>query len=236
MAKIIERDRSVIPAADVRSLSEFQNLVSQTHDVEGIGGYKVGATLVIRHGLKALVDAARELTDLPIIYDHQKGMTDIPDMGKEFALAVKESGADAFIGFPQAGPTTMIEWTKAFNENGIGVIIGGEMTHPNYKRSEGGYIADEALPEIYGNSALNGVRDFVVPGNKPDRVMYYRSKLNTLIGDISTFYSPGLITQGGVITDAAKAAGDRWHAIIGRGIYAAKDIRAAAKEMTSQLV
>jgi orotidine-5'-phosphate decarboxylase len=45
----------------------------------------------------------------------------------------------------------------------------------------------------------------------------------------------GFIVQGGRITEVAKAAGDSWHAIVGREIYEAKDVRVAAKEMTSQL-
>jgi orotidine-5'-phosphate decarboxylase len=43
------------------------------------------------------------------------------------------------------------------------------------------------------------------------------------------------MAQGGIITDVAKAAGNYWHTIVGRAIYGARDVRAAAKEMTSQL-
>ena len=49
------------------------------------------------------------------------------------------------------------------------------------------------------------------------------------------FYSPGLIAQGGNITESAKAAGPRWHAIVGRGIYQESDMKKAALEHTSQL-
>ena len=43
------------------------------------------------------------------------------------------------------------------------------------------------------------------------------------------------MAQGGVISDAAKVAGNYWHAIVGRGIYRAEDIRKAALELTSKL-
>jgi len=49
------------------------------------------------------------------------------------------------------------------------------------------------------------------------------------------FYSPGLIAQGGNITESAKAAGEKWHAIVGRALYDAKDINKAAKELVRNL-
>lgn len=49
------------------------------------------------------------------------------------------------------------------------------------------------------------------------------------------FYSPGFVAQGGKIDDATKVAGTQWHAIVGRGIYQALDMRNAALEYTSQL-
>ena len=49
------------------------------------------------------------------------------------------------------------------------------------------------------------------------------------------FYSPGLIAQGGSITKAAKVADNHWHAIVGRALYGAPDMRQAVLELTSQL-
>ena len=108
------------------------------------------------------------------------------------------------------------------------------MTHPKYVRSEGGYIADEAIMEMYLNAANLGVSDFVVPGNKPDDIRRIRETLEQR-GVSPTFYAPGFVAQGGSISDAAKVAGDSWHAIVGRGIYKAEDIRKSALEHTSQL-
>jgi len=96
------------------------------------------------------------------------------------------------------------------------------MTHPKYVRSEGGYIADEAIMEMYLNAANLGVSDFVVPGNKPDDIRRIRETLEQR-GVSPTFYAPGFVAQGGSISDAAKVAGDSWHAIVGRGIYKAEE-------------
>lgn len=235
MSGIIQLERSIIPACDVRTIEEFRRLIEQTHKVSGIGGYKVGSVLTISYGLPELVKTVRDYTKLPVIYDHQKAMTDIPDLGRDFVEAVKEAGADAMIGFPQSGPATEEAWIKSCNDLGLDVIVGGEMTHPKYKKSDGGYLSDEALDQMYLLATQMGVTNFVVPGNRAERVSHYRELLSSSVGDRLSFYAPGFVAQGGVIADAAKAAGNSWHAIVGRGIYAAKDIRVATQEMTSQL-
>ena len=50
-----------------------------------------------------------------------------------------------------------------------------------------------------------------------------------------TFYSPGLIEQGGSLSEGAKAAGENWHAIVGRALYNAKNIKKAAEQMVKGL-
>lgn len=227
-------DRSVIVSCDVKSLKELENLIRSTNDVEKIGGYKVGPLLTIPFGLRNVSKIIRDYSDLPIIYDHQKGGTDIPELGEDFVDVTVSSGADAIILFPMSGPNTEKAWIEACNNKDVCVIVGGEMTHQGYKTSEGGYISDEALDRIYTLAAELGVTNYVVPGNRVDRIKHYLSLLESKADRIELF-SPGLITQGGSITDAARAAGKRWHAIVGRYIYRAEDIRAAAIEATSQL-
>lgn len=233
MGDIIKRDRSVIPACDVRYLEELKRLVDSTCEVEGIGGYKVGFSLVLRYGLPTVCETIKKITDLPIIYDHQKGGTDIPETGGLFAKVCKESGADAVILFPFTGPMTEMAWIEACKRAGLGVIVGGDMTHSMFNKLDGGWMDDNSVVAIYDNAKKYGVRDFVIPGNKPDRIKVYRKFLEAVD---PVFYSPGLVTQGGKISDAAKAAGGKWHAIIGRAIYKADDMGEAAKMMTKELL
>lgn len=233
LGRIIQTDRSVIPACDV-PLSLFERIVKETGDIERIGGYKVGLFLGLDYGLPEVVKLAREYTDKPIIYDHQKAGTDIPALGEKFAGVCEKAGIDAVILFPQSGPETEEAWIKALQEKDLGVIVGGLMTHPRYVRSEGGYLADEAIMEMYTSAAELGVTDFVVPGNRPEDIKIIRESLEER-GVTPTFYAPGFVAQGGVISDATKVAGDYWHAIVGRGIYRAEDIRTAALELTSKL-
>ncbi|MEK6933342.1 MAG: orotidine 5'-phosphate decarboxylase / HUMPS family protein [Nanoarchaeota archaeon] len=231
---IIERDRSVIPACDVKTLEQFEELIKQTADINGIGGYKIGFGLGLRYGLSRVVETARKYTSKTLIYDHQKAATDIPDTGKDFAELNKEAGIDAVIFFPQAGPETERAWIYHALDNGLNVIVGGRMTHPAYAVSEGGFITDEGALDMYRIAARVGVNNFVVPGNKPDVIKQIRDVVEAE-GVSPVFYAPGFIAQGGKIEAAAKAAGDRFHGIVGRGIYQAKDMHAAAIEHTSQL-
>ena len=233
MGKIIQRERSIIPACDV-PLDLYERIVRDTADVDGVGAYKVGFELGLGYGLPRVVELTRKYNGKPIIYDHQKAGTDIPDTGKNFARTMKNAGVDAVIFFPQSGPETEKAWIEAAFEQDLGVIIGGLMTHPRYVRSEGGYLADEATMEMYLNAAELGVSDFVVPGNRPDDIRRIRETLEQR-GVSPTFYAPGFVAQGGSISDATKVAGNSWHAIVGRGIYKAQDIRKAALEHTSQL-
>lgn len=230
--KIIKLNKSVIPSCDVSDLEKLKNLVKKTCSVEGIGAYKIGLELCIPFGIRKVIDTIRKYTNLPIIYDHQKAATDIPALGEKFARAVK--GVNAVILFPFTGPETEKAWIKACRKEKLGIIVGGEMTHKAFLETEGGFISDKEALKIYEIAAKEKVNDYVVPGNKPEKIKLYKAFLEAR-GIKPIFYSPGLITQGGDIVEGAKAAGDRWHAIIGRALYNAKDANKAAKEMVKNL-
>ena len=229
--QIIKLKKSIIPSCDVDSLEKLSKLVKATCSVKGIGAYKIGFELVIPFGMEKIVKAIRNHTKLPIIYDHQKAGTDIPEMGSKFMSACKL--ADAVILFPQAGPETEAAWIKAAQQAKMNVIIGGEMTHQAYLKSAGGFIDDNAPKRMYEIAASMGVTDFVIPGNKPEKAIEYANLIKSKIKN-PVFYSPGLVSQGGSISDLARKL-DSWHAIVGRAIYEAKDIEKAAEELVKNL-
>ncbi len=228
---IIKLKKSIIPSCDVDSLEKLNKLVKATCSVKGVGAYKIGFELVIPFGMGKVVKTIRKHTKLPIIYDHQKAGTDIPDMGGKFMKACKL--ADAVIIFPQAGPETEAAWIKAAQQNKLNIIVGGEMTHPAYLKSEDGFIEDGAPSRMYEIAASMGVTDFVIPGNKPEKALEYVDLIKKKIKN-PVFYSPGLVAQGGSITDLAKRL-DSWHAIIGRAIYEANDMKKAAEKLAKNL-
>ena len=229
---LIKLNKSIIPSCDVPDLEELKKLVKETCSVKGIGAYKIGLELCLKYGIPEVVKTIRKQTKLPIIYDHQKAATDIPELGKKFAEAVK--GVDAVILFPLTGPETEIAWIKACKKAKLGIIVGGEMTHKGFSESDGGFISDRESLKIYEIAAKMKIDDFVVPGNKPEKIRLYKSFLEAR-GIKPVFYSPGLIAKGGNITQSAKAAGNNWHAIVGRALYNAKNISKAAKEMVKTL-
>lgn len=143
---------------------------------------------------------------------------------------------DAVILFPFAGPATQFAWTKACQDAGLRVLIGGVMTHPQFLVSEGGYIADEAPERIFRAACRQGVTDFVVPGSKLKWVKDLRALLVERLGENGfTLYAPGFITQGGDISECGKAAGERFHPIVGSAIYGQKT-QAAMREAALQCV
>jgi orotidine-5'-phosphate decarboxylase len=266
MGRIIQRDRSVVPACDV-PIEVFKQIVEQTADVDGVGGYKIGPALTGRPGYDAVVAVARAQSNKPLIFDNQKWGTDIPDTAPKLLGPLKEAGIDAVILFPFSGPVTQYEWTKTAQELGLGILVGGEMTHPRAVKgdfSEGkeknyteifekldldptkydGYLADTSPDLIFEMAARMGVTNFVVPGNKPDRISHYRSLIEACGVEGAAFWSPGLVAQGGEISEGARAAGRRFNAIVGRGTYWDKkekrfktpeEMREAAIELTSKL-
>jgi len=231
---IINVTRSIIPACDVLELARFEELIRETHDIPKIGAYKISAVLGLKYSIPKIVKTARKYTDKPLIYDHQKAGTDIPDTGKDFIYMLKESGIDALIIFPLSGPASQLAWINYAKDVELPIIGGGYMTHKSFVVSDGGYINDDSPEKMYTISAQNGVTDFVVPGNKPDVIINIKNVLINL-GISPIFYSPGFVSQGGSISDAALAAGDNWHAIIGRAIYESSDIKNTVINLSSQL-
>lgn len=254
---IINIDRSVLPACDV-PFGMIREIIAETHSLDKVGGYKYGVAC-LHIGLNEVVKQHKEFTDKPSIYDHQKAGTDIHESTPErFMDAMVYAGIDAVILFPLAGPVTQYEWIRAAQERELGVIVGGMMTHPRFLETDcsnskkkdyteifeelgyvnghlRGYIRKDAPTEMYRLAAAMGVTDYVVPGNKPAALRKYKEVIMDNKISKPVFYAPGLVAQGGDITEGAKAAGERFHAIVGRGIYAEADKKKAALELTSKL-
>ena len=233
--RLIEQNKSIIPSCDVSDIEYLEKLVTSTCNIKGIGGYKVGLELVIRYGLDEIVRNIKLHTPLPIIYDHQKGGTDIPGLGIKFARACKRTGVDAVILFPFGGKSTEVAWIKACQDTGLTVLVGAHMTQEHFLFSEGGFIADESPSRIFELALENDVVDFVVPGNKVDILIRYKKQLD-ISGKQYVLYAPGFIAQGGNISECGRLAGDNWHAIVGSAIYAASDMRKASAELAHEII
>lgn len=227
--ELFKISHGVIPACDVANLNILEKIVNDTHDLPGIAGYKIGFILALKYGLPVVTRIISKYTDLPIIYDHQKAGTDIPQMGKLFSEICKESGIRGVIIFPQAGPATENEFIDRLLELNLIPIVGGEMTHPKYLSKDGGYLTDDAPLRIYKLAAEKGVNHFVVPGNKPERMRFYHEILSRAIPN-AKYILPGIGRQGGDIGSAFESLGESAsYAIVGTGIYNNQDIRNSAE-------
>jgi orotidine-5'-phosphate decarboxylase len=233
-SELFTLNHGVILSCDVGSLDELKMLTDVTSQVEGIVGYKIGFILGLTCGLSNVVKGVSNYTDSPLIYDHQKAGTDIPQMGAEFAKIMSMTGIPAAIIFPQAGPATEKEFIKALLDNEVVPIVGGHMTHPQYLARDGGFIKDDAPERIYEIGAENGAEYFVVPGNNPSAIENYSNLLSRFIVE-PKFCMPGIGRQGGDIVTAFQATrGNPAYAIIGSAIYMAKDMKEAAKRFCEE--
>ncbi len=219
-----EKTYRIIPALDTADLDAALRLVCKVAGRPSVYGLKLGFSLGLGYGLPETARRIREWTDKPLIYDHQKAATDIPDTGAMFGDVMKRAGIDEVILFPHTGPRTLEAWTRAMQERGLKTIVGAVMTHAAYLVSEGGFIADEAAVKIYRQAAGLGVGAFVTPLTKPELVASLAREVPFTAEQ--EFYSPGYGAQGG---DPEKfPALNKHYVIMGRSLFAAED---PAKEL-----
>jgi orotidine-5'-phosphate decarboxylase len=230
---IFDQEKGIIIACDVKKMNDLINLIESTSYMEGIVGYKIGATIALKYGLSDVMNEISSHTDLPVIYDHQKFGTDIPDICVEMLNVYKDAGIRAIIIFPLSGLETLRAAVDASFDLGMIPIVGGEMTHEKYLSSDSGYISE---PErIYLDAAKLRVEYFVIPGKKLDKMEKYRSLICERVKD-PKFIFPGIGYQGGNIKDAFEVISPfPRYPIVGRAIYEAKDVRDAARRFVELL-
>lgn len=256
MDQIIPVDNSVVIACEV-PLKKLPEIIKPTEDIKKVGGYKIPFTSG-KEGWDKWINTAREYTNKPLILDCQKL---VPDPLKKVNMrnmeSIKDSGFDAVIIFPLTGPISQYELIKSAQEIELRVIVGGEMTHHRFLIEDSsnpdekdytqifgelgmaidptGYVR-KATPEfIYEIAARMGITDFVVPGNKPEKLKEYKKLIESCGIENPAIYSPSFMKHSENIKESMKAVGKGFHPIIGRAIYEAKDIRQATLDITSKL-
>ena len=224
----------IMPALDMRTLDDVKRVVENTTRIEGVVAYKVGLTVTLPHGLPEAMRQLRTVTDLPLIYDHQKAGPDVPDMAPKFAQTCKESGADGLILFPLAGPRAVDGFVGGALAHRLLPIVGGDLPLAVYNASGGGYVIDNALNLIFERAIASGADHFVVPGNTPDKVAHHAAWLVDAVKTPQLFI-PGIGPLGGNIADTFAAAdGCRAYAVVGRAVYGADDPAEAARQLAGE--
>jgi orotidine-5'-phosphate decarboxylase len=174
---IITAPRSLVPAADMAP-SAYPEFVERMAQVPGVYAVKIGLRIAMGPGGLAAATAVAHEQGLLAVYDHQQGGNDIPRTGDIFAEAMAENKVDAAILFPfTESDAVQKAWTMALQKREIGIIVGAEMTHQmptNPKRRKWRHVIELAM--------RLGVRDFVVPANKPHSVDSYDELIGKSLG------------------------------------------------------
>jgi orotidine-5'-phosphate decarboxylase len=224
----------ILIALDAESVEESKRVVAQTTKVDGVAGYKVGLTMVLRLGLSEAIRQLRLETDRPLVYDHQKAGADVPDMAAKFAANCRGAGVDGLILFPTAGPRAVDAFVGEAMKQRMLPIVGGDLPFPDYNASGGGYVIDNALDLIFARAIALGADHFVVPGNTTAKLTHHAARLSERI-DMPTLLVPGIGPLGGTLGSIVKAArGARVFGVVGRAVYAAKNPTDAAKQLVDE--
>lgn len=217
----------LMPSLDQTELAPAIAMVARIAAHPFVSSFKVGFSLGLGEGLPRVVAAIRAHTEKPVVYDHQKAATDIPDTGDLFARTLARAGIGEAILFPQAGPATLRGWVKGLRDHGVEPVVGGLMTHAGFLESEGGFLVDRSVAAVYALAAELGVRRFVVPLTKPAAIR------GLVFPADAIFYSPGFGAQGG--DPSAFPFLREHHLIAGRALFAAPDplawVEAAARSL-----
>jgi len=171
---------------------------------------------------------------LPICYDGQKRATDVPFMVDRQVAQAAEAGVSSYIGSPLGAGSNEVEgkegtleaFVAAAKLHNITPIVVLEMTQPGALA----FSSPEQAEDLARRAYELGVRYFVAPASKPDRIAAYRK----IIGNDAYIISPGVGAQktGDPIQDAVAAVmAGADYIVAGRAIYGAADPVAAVKAL-----
>lgn len=248
---MIQKDKGIIIACDC-DFEIYSKILRETKELEEIVGYKLGSELSL-YGRKKIVLLTKNYTDKPLIYDHQKGGTDVSHMGKSFANSAKDDGVDAVILFPRMfNKKAEIAYITAAKEKDLSILVGGLTTEEAERTKEFNegdvnklstieiieYIALTAgWQSIYKTAIGEGVANFVLPGNILEITKEIKDFILKESKIAPIFYTPGIGAQGGKLSELAELfKGSLWYPIIGRSIYESPNIKEKVRELINQMI
>ncbi len=206
---------------------------------EEITALKFGSQVIEGEGFATTTRLLNQIGNkLPLCYDRQKGATDVPFMVERQVAQAAEAGFSSYIGSPLGAGSSAVEgregtleaFVAAAKKFGVAPIVVLEMTQPGALA-----FSSPAQAEALAQRAYDlGVRYFVAPASKPDRIAAYRK----IIGSDSKIISPGVGPQktGNAVEDAKAAVmAGADHIVAGRAIYDSPDPVAATKELSAAI-
>ncbi|MHB1376798.1 MAG: beta/alpha barrel domain-containing protein [Candidatus Humimicrobiaceae bacterium] len=230
MDNLLKNKHGIIISCDFSNIKKLEKLVKETCPLDFILGYKIGMLLTVKNSIRTVTDIIRKYSDLPIIYDHQKLGTDIPEIcSGEILQILKNAGVNALVVFPLAGGETLKSIVKECFKIGLTPIVGGDMEHAGYIVEEGGYIDESAAQRIYIDAATIGVTHFMLPCSKLDRLKIYMHKLVNIAVNPQIFLTGMKEDLSKELLEACKVVHMyNSFAMVGRDITEEKDYRTSS--------
>lgn len=221
----------VILAIDVSGMDGIKMLVEVGEELEGVVGYKPGAlSLLCSNGLPSLSKEMRKITGKPLIMDWQKLVPDYPmeeptrealiESAKGFSNILKRAKIQGAVIYPSLtafDPLPQTVYTERIAEKGVEPFVVGRFTSDGGLIKEGGVLPDNTPELIYEQAAKEGVKYFIMPGNRPEEVGgFMELVLKNMPVPEPEIGMPGHGLQGGTIKEGFKSTlGYPTYAIIG---------------------
>ncbi|MEM3211493.1 MAG: orotidine-5'-phosphate decarboxylase [Thermoplasmata archaeon] len=210
----MKKRNGIILALDVESKERALFLTLDLADI--VDAIKIGYPLVLSSGISIV----KEISKIsPVICDFK--VADIPNTNKIISRIVKENGASGIIVHGFVGSDSIKAVVDEFSPGEVFSVV--EMTH------EGAIEIMQSLSMVIANlSYKSGVKGFIVPGTRPERIKLYREKFPDM-----QLLVPGIGVQGGDARIALKNGAD--FLIIGRSIYNSENPRKVVEGIIDSL-
>jgi len=164
--------------------------IDATNSIPFVVGYKIGALPVLEAGLKDTLRSIRKISSKPLLYDHQKLGSDLPDIYKGRILdLIKSYGADGVFLFPLGGKEVLEAIINKCIEIELIPVVCGDLSYKGFFAEEGGYIDIDVQQRIYLDAANYGVSHFMMSCNRVDRIKIYCHQLGGIIGQLKLIFT-----------------------------------------------
>ena len=164
--------------------------IDATNSIPFVVGYKIGALPVLEAGLKDTLRSIRKISSKPLLYDHQKLGSDLPDIYKGRILdLIKSYGADGVFLFPLGGKEVLEAMINKCIEIELIPVVCGDLSYKGFFAEEGGYIDIDVQQRIYLDAASYGVSHFMMSCNRVDRIKIYCHQLGGIIGQLKLIFT-----------------------------------------------
>jgi len=188
--ELLEKKNGIIIDLGYLQGKSLIDTIELTESIPFVVGYKVGTLPVLEAGLKETLGRIRKISSKPLLYDHQKLGSDLPETYKGKMLdLIKSYGADGLFVFPLGGKEVLEAITNKCISIELTPIVCGDLTYVGFFAEEGGYVNLDMQQRIYLDAASYGVSHFMMSCNRVDRIKIYCHQLSGIIGQLKIIFT-----------------------------------------------